>query len=307
VYLDQALEGFSGYLAADELHDGPFVVLSVVDNRRFRRLSYAVLDHAPSEADVRRLFEHLRAALERQGLRVRGVTTDGSWRYPGPLAQVFGPVPHQLCRFHLLKELTRQVLHALASTRKALADTVPELPRGRPTPATAALVRRAQRIRQQVADLFEHRYLFVERRLSRAQVKRLRRVTRGQPELRRLRQIMDQLYGLFDRRCRSGTARAKLARLRQQVACLPELADTLKTLYSVKLEQALTFLDDKLLPSTSNAVERGNRRHRKMQKSIYRVRTHPTLRGRIALDLQREAQTPGRAKTLASLHRARAP
>lgn len=283
------------------------MVLSLVDNRRFRRLSYAVLDHPPSEADVRRLLEHLQAALERHGLRVRGVTTDGSWLYPGPLAQVFGPVPHQLCRFHLIKELTRQVLHALARTRKALADTVPELPRGRPTAATAALVRRGKQLRQQVADLFEQRYLFVKRRLSPAQGKRLRRVTRGQPGLRWLRQIMDQLYGLFDRRCRSGTARAKLARLRQQLDCLPELAATLRTVYSVKLEQALTFLDDKLLPSTSNAVERANRRHRKMQKTIYRVRTHPTLRGRIALDLQREAQASGRAKTLATLHRARAP
>ena len=31
------------------------------------------------------------------------------------------------------------------------------------------------------------------------------------------------------------------------------------------------LLDDKLLPVTSNAVERGNRRHRKMQKRVYRV------------------------------------
>jgi hypothetical protein len=31
----------------------------------------------------------------------------------------------------------------------------------------------------------------------------------------------------------------------------------------------LEFLDDKLLPSTSNAVERGNRRLRKAQGSIY--------------------------------------
>jgi hypothetical protein len=39
---------------------------------------------------------------------------------------------------------------------------------------------------------------------------------------------------------------------------------TLKKLFAPTLEKALTFLDDKLLPSTSNAVERGNRRYRKM-------------------------------------------
>ena len=59
---------------------------------------------------------------------------------------------------------------------------------------------------------------------------------------------------------------------------------TLKKLFSPTLEKALTFLDDKLLPSTSNAVERGNRRYRKMQKSVYRVRTQAQIRARLALD-----------------------
>jgi hypothetical protein len=61
-----------------------------------------------------------------------------------------------------------------------------------------------------------------------------------------------------------------------------------------------------LLPSTSNAVERGNRRYRKMQKSVYRVRTQAQIRARLALDMWREAQAEGRQQTLAALHRARA-
>ena len=67
-------------------------------------------------------------------------------------------------------------------------------------------------------------------------------------------------------------------------------------LESPNLEKALTFLDDSLLGSTSNAVERGNRRHRKMQKTVYRVRTQATIRGRIALDMFREIQGPPRAR-----------
>jgi hypothetical protein len=61
-----------------------------------------------------------------------------------------------------------------------------------------------------------------------------------------------------------------------------------------------------LLPSTSNAVERGNWRYRKMQKSVYRVRTQEQISTRLALDMWREAQAEGRQQTLASLHRARA-
>jgi hypothetical protein len=32
-FLDWALTDFSGYVAADELYDGPFCILSAVDNR----------------------------------------------------------------------------------------------------------------------------------------------------------------------------------------------------------------------------------------------------------------------------------
>jgi hypothetical protein len=52
-------------------------------------------------------------------------------------------------------------------------------------------------------------------------------------------------------------------------------------------------------------VERGNRRYRKMQKSVYRVRTQAQIHARLALDMWREAQAEGRQQTLASLHRAR--
>jgi hypothetical protein len=68
----------------------------------------------------------------------------------------------------------------------------------------------------------------------------------------------------------------------------------------------LTFLDDKLLPSTSHAVERGNRRDRKRQKSVDRVRTQAQIRARLALDRWRAAHAEGRQQTLAALHRARA-
>ena len=117
---------------------------------------------------------------------------------------------------------------------------------------------------------------------------------------------MDQVYALFDRRCRTQTALDKLATLRRRVQRFKALGDTLKKLFAPTLEKALTFLDDKLLPSTSKAVERGNRRYRKMQKSVYRVRTQAQSRARLALDMWREGHAEGRQQTLTSLHRARA-
>jgi hypothetical protein len=114
------------------------------------------------------------------------------------------------------------------------------------------------------------------------------------------------VYAVFDRRCRSQTALDKLAKLRRRVQRFTSLSDALKKLFAPTLDKALTFLDDKLLPSTSNAVERGNRRYRKMQKQVYRVRTQGQISARLALDMWREAQAEGRQQTLTALHRARA-
>jgi Transposase len=301
------LDDFSGYIAADELYDGPFCVLSIVDNRTFRRLIYEVLDHDPDHTDIERFFRTFQAALQRHGLMLRGITTDGSALYPEPISKVFGDVPHQLCEFHVIKELTKAVLHAGAKIRKDLAATKPTLGRGRPSSAAARKAARdRKRIEQKVGDLFEQRYLFVQHVLTPAQRRTLMRITRGRSELRILRDIMDEVYRLFDRRCRSDTALEKLARLRRRVRRFKWIGKTLQKLFSPNLEKALTFLDDKLLPSTSNAVERGNRRHRKMQKAVYRVRTKSHISSRIALDMEREERTQQRDQTTHTLHAARA-
>ena len=306
-FLDWALADFSGYVAADALYDGPFCMLSAVDNRRYKRLLYDVLDHDPTHDDIQAFLGRLKTALTARDLTLRGITTDGSALYPVPLAEVFHGVPHQLCQFHVVKDIVKAVLGAVASERKRLAAKQPKLPKGRPsTPAAKQAARTKKRLAAQGAALFASRHLFVQRHLNKTERKTLWRVSRGLPQLQKLRVIMDQVYALFDRRCRTQTALAKLATLRRHVQRFKALGDTLKKLFSPTLEKALTFLDDTLLPSTSNAVERGNRRYRKMQKSVYRVRTQAQISARLALDMWREAHAEGRQHTLASLHRARA-
>src|SRR5262249_24157882 len=132
------------------------------------------------------------------------------------------------------------------------------------------------------------------------------RVSRGLRQLGAVRAVMDQVDAFLDRRCRTQTALDKLATLRRRLLRCPQVGATLTKLFAPTLEQALTFLDDKRLPSTSNAVERGNRRYRKRQKSVYRVRTQAQIRACLALDMWREAHAEGRQQTLGALHRARA-
>ena len=306
-YLDWALSDFSGYVAIDELYDGPFCVLSIVDNRTFKRLLYQVLDHDPDHADITAFLRRFQVVLLQRGLTLKGVTTDGSVLYPEPLRAVFGDVRHQICEFHVIKELTKAILRAVAKVRKNLAARKPTLKRGRPSTVEAKrAARQAKRLQQKIADLFEHRHLFVQHDLTRAQRRTLQPITRGLPQLRTLREIMEEVYRLFDRRCRTDTALAKLARLRRRVRRFQAVGKVLSKLQSPNLDKALTFLDDKLLPSTSNAVERGNRRHRKMQKTVYRVRTQEHIHDRIALDMLRDSQKDDRTKTIKTLHKDRA-
>jgi hypothetical protein len=289
------------------LYDGPFCILSAVDARRQRRLLYEVLDHNPTQVDILYFLARLHDHIKARGQAVRGITTDASSLYPVPIALALGDVPHQVGEFHILKELTKAVLHVVARLRKRLAAQVPPLPRGRPKDTAAAqrLRQQARALARRVAELFDERHLFVRHHLSAGQRATLSRLTRGQPQLRALRAIMEEVYRLFDRRCRTDTALAKLTRLRQQLRRYRSLGKSLDKRHSPNLEKALTFLDDQLLPATSNAVERGNRRVRKMQKTVYRVRTPESLRGRLALDLQRDQQAEGRQDTLSSLHESR--
>jgi len=280
-------------------------VLSIVDNHRFERLAYQVLEHAPTQDDIRAFFTPFQAHLDARGLKVQGVTTDGSPLYPAVVQELFPEARHQVCQFHILKEITQAVLHAVAKVRKELKARQPVLPRGRPSPAQRAAARKSKRIQQRIADLFDHRHLFVQRRLTAAEKKTFRRITPGLPHLRTLRHIMDEVYRLFDRRCRSETALARLAKLRARVRRFKAVGRTLNKLFTPNLQKALTFLDDRLLPSTSNAVERSNRRFRKAQRSIYSVRTAQHISQRIALDMQRDQQAPERFATMQTLHLAR--
>jgi transposase-like protein len=281
-------------------------VLAIVDNHTFQRLAYRVLDRDPNQQDVRDFFAQFKAHLDARGLKMLGITTDGSPLYPDVIADVFPGAAHQVCQFHVLKEITQAVLHAVAKVRKELKAKQPALPRGRPSKANQAQARKARRIQRRIADLFDHRHLFVQHHLTPTERRTLQRITRGLPHLRTLRQIMDEVYRLFDRRCRTETALAKLARLRRRVRRFKRVGRTLSKLFSPTLEKALTFLDDRLLPATSNAVERSNRRFRKAQRSVYSVRTAQHIRQRIALDMERDQRAPARIATVQTLHLARA-
>ena len=249
---------------------------SAVDNRQYKRMLSEVLDHDPNHDDITVFLGRLKTALADRDLELKGITTDGSALYPEPIRTVFGDVRPQLCTCHVIKDLTQGVLKAVAPERDRVAKSTPKLGRGRPSSKdkeARRLARTSKAIPQKISDVFQDRFLCVKRRLTPSERKRLMRLTRGLPQWRKLRDIMEHIDALLDRRCRTQTALGKLSKLRQWVKRFTWIGETFKKVCSPTLEQALTFLDDQVLPATSNAVERGNRRYRKMQKSVYRVRS----------------------------------
>src|SRR4029453_3245150 len=151
-------------------------------------------------------------ALVDRGLALQGITTDGSPLYPEPIRTVFGEVAHQICTFHVLKELTQGILSAVAAERNRLAKSKPKLKRGRPASkdkVARRLARQSKQMQEKIRGFFQARFLFVKRRLKSSERKRLVHITRGLPQLRTLREIMEQVYALFDRRCRTQTALGK--------------------------------------------------------------------------------------------------
>ena len=304
-HLDRALADSSGHLAIGEACDGPFCILCVVDNRKHNRLAFRLLHRSPTQDDVRDFLKALKGRLDGRGLGVRGNTTDGSSLCPKVLKELWPGVRHRPCRFHVVMEIDKAILHALAALRKEMAATIPEPGRGPPSKEQAPLAREARRRKQRAADLFENRHLFVRRQLAEARRRELARLTRGQAGLRRLREVMDEVCRLFDRRCKTSAALGKLARPRHRVRRFTSLGDALKKLDSPNLEKAPESLDDKLLGSTSNAVERADRRFRKAQGSIRSARTKGHIEQRLALDMHREQRAPERRQAMETLHDAR--
>jgi len=265
-----------------------------------------VLDPAPTHDDIRTFLARLQTALTARDLTLRGITTAGAALSPAPVEERFPGMPHHICTFPLLADVVKAVSGGVASARKSRAVTQPTLGQGRPaTRAAKAAARKKKRLEQQRVDLSTHRHLFVQQHLRPSERQRLGRITQGLPPWRTLRALREQVYALCDRRCRTQTALDTLATRRRRLLRFPQLGKTRKKLCSPTLEKALTFLDDHLLPSTSHAVERGNRRSRKRQRQVYRVRTQEQIRARLALDMWREAQAEGRQQTLASLQHAR--
>jgi hypothetical protein len=283
------LDRFSGTLCVDELHLGRTTLLLATDPLQDLPVAFALVSANDSD-HMRRFLKNLKA----WGLVPEVVVTDGSSLYPEVLAELWPEARHQLCVFHVLKELHKHVLDAVRRLRRGLSrrgNRGRKRKRGRPPKGRAR--RRGLTNKEKSAFVFEHRWLVVRRRdrMSERDESDLATMVSYLPELKALRDFVDRLEMLFEEGQSEALAWGRHAALLRSGAFLavPELATAIGMLAAEKFAKMIAFLKSPACRRvrTNNHVERVNRKLRYEEKSRYRWRKRRTTVRFVVLLLDR--------------------
>ena len=278
----KVLELFRGTLCIDELHLGRFTLLLATDPLADLPVAFALVD-ANDQDHMRRFLQNLKT----WGLAPKVVVTDGSNLYPALLAELWPDADHQLCIFHVIKDINKLVLDAVRRLRTAMSrrgKAGRKKKRGRKgAKSKAAAARRGLTVKAKAHFVFQRRHLIVKRRenLTASERDDLTRMLDYLPELATLRRFADRISWLFDTpkdRHQAGCRRAAIVR---DVAfqAVPELAKAMEQIDQEKFAKLMAYLKNPLSRRvrTNNHVERTNRMFRFLEKVRYKWRRRKTL------------------------------
>jgi transposase-like protein len=299
----EVLEHFSGTLCVDELHLGRFTLLLATDPLADLPVAFALV--AKNDRDhMRRFLKNLRT----WGLAPAVVVTDGSNLYPAVLAELWPDAEHQLCVFHVVKDINKLILDAVRRLRTAMrrrGKAGRKRKRGRKgAKSKAAAARRGMTVKQKASFVFQHRHLIVKRRenLTTRERDDLMRMLEYQPELATLRRFADRIYWLFDTPKDARQAGCRRAAIVRDTAfrAVPELAKAMEQLDQERFPKLIAYLRNPVSRRvrTNNHVERTNRLFRFLEKVRYKWRRRRTLVRFVVLvlDATWRAWTPAESK-----------
>ena len=264
------LQKFSGTLCVDELHLGAYTLLLATDPLADLPVAFALVS-ANDQAHMRRFLGNLKNG----GLLPRVVVSDGSGLYPALLAELWPKAKHQLCVFHVLKDLLEKVLQAVRRLQRGQARRGRAGGRGR---RGRGRRRHGPSAKEKASFVYKHRYLIVKRAegLGKAGWADLVQMFEYLPELRTLWQFSQDIYEALRDEQALRVARRRWTVLRRdpEYRAVAELAEALGQLEGGKLDKVLAFLS---VPAaervrTNNHVERANRRLRFAEKVRYKWR-----------------------------------
>ena len=225
--------------------------------------------------------------LKTWGLNPQVVVTDGSNLYPSVLAELWSDAEHQLCVFHVIKDINKLILDAVRRMRKAMSrrgKAGRKKKRGRKgAKAKAAAARRGMTVKEKAHFVFKRRYLIVKRQENLTESERadLQQMLEYLPELATLRRFADRIYWLFDTPKDFHQASCRRAAIVQDPAFLavPELVKAMDQLDEEKFPKLMAYLNNPVSRRvrTNNHVERTNRMIRFWEKVRYKWRRRRTL------------------------------
>jgi transposase-like protein len=278
----KVLDRFSGTLCIDELHLGRFTLLLATDPLSDLPVAFALVDKNDQD-HMRRFLSN----LKNWGFLPQVVVTDGSNLYPSALAQLWPDADHQLCIFHVIKDINKLILDAVRRMRKAMnrrGQAGRKKKRGRKgAKSKGAAARRGLTVKEKANFVFKHRYLIVKRRENLTERERddLTRMREYLPELSTLRRFADRIYWLFDTPKDAHQAGCRRSAVMRDPAfqAVPELVKALEQLEPGKFAQLMAYLKNPLSQRvrTNNHVERTNRMFRFLEKVRYKWRRRKTL------------------------------
>jgi hypothetical protein len=305
----KVLEEFSGTLCVDELHLGSFTLLLATDPLSDLPVAFALVA-ANDQAHMRRFLGNLKT----WGLMPRVVVTDGSNLYPAVLAELWPEADHQLCVFHVIKDINELILEAVRRLRMAMnrrGKAGRKKKRGRKSKkAKAAAARRGFSIKEKAHFVFKHRHLIVKRRENFTDSDRddLTRMLEYLPELATLRRFADRIYWLFDTSKDFHQASCRRSAIERDPAfqAVPELVKAMEQLDDKKFPKLMAYLNGPAnrRVRTNNHVERTNRMIRFLEKVRYKWRRRRTLVRFLVLALDRiwRGWTPPKPKAKQARH-----
>jgi transposase-like protein len=232
--------------------------------------------------------------LDTWGFGPEVVVTDGSNLYPAVLAELWPDARHQLCVFHVLKDLHKLVLDAVRRLRREMSrrgNCGRKRKRGRPPKSRGK--RRKLSNKDKAAFVFKHRWLIVKRQdaMSPQEQADLATMLSYLPELKVLRDFVDRLGTLFEEDQSESRARRRRAALlgARCFQTIPELAAAMEMLPEEKFAKMIAFLKSPACRRvrTNNHVERINRTLRYEEKSRYKWRKRRTTVRFLVLMLDR--------------------
>jgi hypothetical protein len=293
----RTLDNFSGTLCVDELHLGKHTLLLATDPLADEVVAFALVS-VNDQAHMRRFL----LMLSYWGFLPRVVISDGSNLYPGLLAEVWPTAAHQLCVFHVLRDVTDKVLDAVRRLRRACERRGRAGRKRKPgRPKKGAKKRRASRgptNKQKAAFIFKRRYLIVKRfeGLSERERADLEVMFGYEAELKVLWQFAQEAYKVWGNEQSRKVARWRWARLKSNEAyqAVAELAEALEWLDGEKLDKTQAFYQQPLeqRQKTNNHVERMNRRLRFDEKTRYKWRRRKSIVRFVLLRISRHVPRP---------------